>query len=312
MKDIKVSLICTLKNEESSVKEFLDSLLAQSRPPDEIVIVDGGSTDRSVDIINSYIKRGMSIKLIIKGGANIAQGRNIAIRNAEHDIIASTDAGCKIDKDWLKNLIKPFGEDSCVDVVSGVYDSFGKTTFEECLAELTGGNISSWTAEDFLPSSRSIAFKKAVWEKVGGYPESLDYAEDTVFDLNLKKAGYRFKIAKDAMVHWRMRGDLQSLFKQYYNYAKWDAIGGICGFKKKYRPVLIYFFLAILLGLAAYYNLWYGAFLITAFVAYYLVRYGLPLLLRFRKVTCLYYGPAIALVIILSNILGMVVGKVRK
>ena len=79
---MKVSLICTLKNEEFSAKVLLDSLLSQSRLPHEIIIVDGGSIDRTVEIINSYIQKGAPIKLIIKGGANIAQGRNIAIKNA--------------------------------------------------------------------------------------------------------------------------------------------------------------------------------------------------------------------------------------
>ncbi|MBA7480180.1 putative glycosyltransferase EpsJ [subsurface metagenome] len=310
---MKVSLICTLKNEESSVKEFLDSLLSQSRPPDEIIMVDGGSTDKTVEIIDSYIGNGAPIKLVIKQGANIAQGRNTAIKNAKYGIIASTDAGCRIDKHWMENLIKPFEEDPGVDVASGVYDLVSETTFEKCVAQLSSGrDIDSLTAEEFLPSSRSVAFRKEAWEKVGGYPESLDYAEDTVFDLNLKKAGFNFKIAKDATVYWRVRGNLRSLFKQGYNYTKGEATAGIRGFTTTYKPILIYLSLAILLGLAAYYNLWYGAFLVIAFIAYYLARYGLPLLVRFRKVTCLYYGPAIALVTILSNTLGTVVGKVRK
>ena len=114
---MKVSLISTLKNEESSVKEFLDSLLSQSRPPDEIIMVDGGSSDKTVEIIDSYIGNGAPIKLIVSKGANIAQGRNTAIKNSKYDVIASTDLGCRLDKDWLKNLLNKFGEQT--DIVSG-------------------------------------------------------------------------------------------------------------------------------------------------------------------------------------------------
>jgi len=310
---MKVSLISTLKNEESSVKEFLDSLLSQSRPPDEIIMVDGGSTDKTAEIIDSYIKNGALIKLIVSKGANIAQGRNIAIKNSKYDVIASTDAGCRIDKHWLENLIKSFEEDPSIDVASGVYDSFGETTFEKCLAQFPSGwDIDSLTAEEFLPSSRSVAFRKEAWEKVGGYPESLDYAEDTVFDLRLKESGYRFKIARGAMVYWKTRENLRSLFRQYYNYAKWDAIAGMRRPTKSYALITTYFALAILLVLAAVYNSWYAAILVVAYLAYSFIRYGLTSFIKLRKVKCLYYGPAIALALLLAKSLGIFAGKVIK
>lgn len=311
MKDVKASLICTTKNEESSIKEFLESLSSQSRLPDEIVIVDGGSIDRTVEIMDSYIKNGLPIRLIVEDGANIAQGRNIAITNSNYDIIASTDAGCLADRDWLKNLIKPFEEDSSVDVVSGVYVSFGETIFEKCVAELTGGNTSSWTAEGFLPSSRSAAFKKTAWGKVGGYPEYLDYAEDTAFDLSLKKVGYNFTMAKDAMVYWRMRGNLRSLFKQYYNYAKWDAVAGLPSPGRKCLSV-IYCILAIILVLSAFYDLWYPVILVTGYLVYCFARYGLTSFIKLKKARCLYYGPAVALTLLLANISGLLAGRTKK
>lgn len=76
----KVSLISTLKNEGFCIKGFLDSLLSQSRSPDEIIIIDGGSMDRTVDVIKSYIVKGNPIKLIIKDGANIARGAILRLK----------------------------------------------------------------------------------------------------------------------------------------------------------------------------------------------------------------------------------------
>lgn len=229
MKDIKVSLICTLKNEESSIREFLDSILSQSRLPDQVIIVDGGSTDGTVEIINSYIGKCNLIKLIVKKGANIAEGRNIAIKNAKYDVIASTDAGCRIDKHWLENLIRPFEEDSSVDVVSGWYEPDARTEFEGFVAELTYPKLERVikNPDKFLPSSRSVAFKKKCWAKVGGYPEWLYTAEDTLFDLNLKKTGCKFVFAPKAVVYWRARSNLRSVFKQHYLYAKGNAQAGL-------------------------------------------------------------------------------------
>jgi len=83
---MKLSLICTLKDEEDSVRSLLDSILEQTRKPDEVIFVDGGSSDNTVKILKSYQKKIKNMKIIVGRGLNIAQGRNIAIKNAKHDL----------------------------------------------------------------------------------------------------------------------------------------------------------------------------------------------------------------------------------
>lgn len=226
---INVSLICTLKNEESSIREFLNSLLSQSRSPDEIIIVDGGSIDQTAKIIRSYIEKNVQIKLIIKEGVNIAEGRNIAIKNTKHNIIASTDAGCRLDEKWLENLIRPFKEDPTTDVVAGWYEADDRTEFEKCVAELTYPKLERILKNynNFLPSSRSVAFKKECWNNVGGYPEWLYTAEDTLLDINFKKAGYKFIFAPNAVVYWKVRPNLKSFFKQHFLYSRGNGEAGL-------------------------------------------------------------------------------------
>ena len=217
---MKVSAICTLKNEEKSVKWLIDSLLSNYRMPDEFVIVDGGSADHTVEIIKSYIKRGVPINLIIRKDVNIAEGRNIAIKNAKYDYIASIDAGCRADKDWLKNLLRPFEEDSSIDVVAGFFLPDAKSEYEEVVGELLYPKLENMNLYRFLPSGRSIAFKKSCWKKVGGYPELLYTGEDSLFDLKLREQNYKFVFARNAIVYWRPRTTLRGLFKQYFLYAK--------------------------------------------------------------------------------------------
>jgi len=227
----RVSLICTLKNEVSSIDGFLNSIFSQSRIPDELIIVDGGSTDGTIDIIESYVddKAAFPINLLVCEGVNIAQGRNIAIKNANFDLIASTDLGCVLDKDWLKNLIRPFEENLEVDVVSGWYEPDARTTFERTAADVIFPKLDTVIKSHrvMLPSSRSVAYKKKCWELVGGYPEWLYTAEDTLYDINLREAGCKFAFAPDAVVYWRVRPNLKSIFKQYYLYARGDGQAGI-------------------------------------------------------------------------------------
>ena len=75
----------------------------------------------------------------------------------------------------------------------------------------------------FLPSSRSVAFRKSVWSEVGGYPEWLDYCEDLIYDLAIRERFGPFTFAPDALVHFRPRTTMRAFFTQYYRYARGDG-----------------------------------------------------------------------------------------
>jgi glycosyltransferase involved in cell wall biosynthesis len=307
MDNLMVSFICTLKNEGTSVAEFLDTLLLQSRPPDEIIIVDGGSTDATLTIIEDYIKRGAPIKLIVEPGANIARGRNIAIKTASHDIIASTDAGCRVDKRWLENLVRPFEERPDVEVVSGWYEPDARTKFEEYAAWLMFPALETVKkhADRFLPSSRSVAYKKKAWERAGGYPEWLYTAEDTLFDLNLKKAGCKFSFAGDAVVFWRVRPTLAKYAKAIYLYARGDGQAGLFPGRVVYLDMVYAAGLALLLaGLV-----WQWAWLLLAVgILVYLLRPTIPAFRKLRGARVAAIVPALLLTRDVARMSGYAVG----
>lgn len=220
---VKVSIIATVYNEAAAVGELLDSLLAQERLPDEVVICDGGSWDSTVAVLESYQGR-LPLKVVVEPGANISQGRNRAIAAASGEIIASTDAGVRLDRRWLAELMRPFEKETPTpQVVSGFFVADSRSTFELALGATTLPEADEIDPETFLPSSRSMAFLKSAWEAVGGYPEWLDYGEDLVFDLALKRAGFRFAWAPQAVVYFRPRPSLGAFLRQYYRYARGDG-----------------------------------------------------------------------------------------
>ena len=103
-----VSVICTVLNEGESIRRLMDSLVSQTCPPDEVIIVDGGSCDNTVGVIQEYAKR-LPLRVVVVPGANISRGRNAAIEAATGDVIASTDAGVWLERSWLASLLAPFG-----------------------------------------------------------------------------------------------------------------------------------------------------------------------------------------------------------
>jgi glycosyltransferase involved in cell wall biosynthesis len=220
---MKVSLALTVLNEGEHVRRLFDSILKQTHLPDEVVVCDGGSRDNTVAVIQSYADR-LPLKLITVPGANISQGRNAAIKAATGDLIAVTDAGVWLEAEWLEELIKPWSAgNKDVALVAGFFHSDPSNTFEVALGATTLPDVNEIDPAKFLPSSRSAAFRKSAWEAVGGYPEWLDFSEDVVFDLAIRKRFGAFAFAPKAVAHFRPRATLGAFAKQYFNYAKGDG-----------------------------------------------------------------------------------------
>lgn len=235
----RVTVVATVLNEGEAIRRLLDSLVAQTRPPDEVVIVDGGSRDHTVAEIRAYADR-LPLRVIVEPGANISRGRNAAITAATNEIIAAVDAGVWLEPQWLEKLTEPFGPDierqasqvarqearrtrPAPQAVAGFFVPDPQTTFEVAMGATVLPTRAEVNPATFLPSSRSVAFTKTAWTAAGGYPEWLDYCEDLIFDFRLREVAGPFAWAPEAIVHFRPRSSLRAFFKQYYRYARGDG-----------------------------------------------------------------------------------------
>lgn len=215
-----------MRNERETIAAFVDSLLQQSHTPDEIIIVDGVSTDGTREILDDYSAR-HGIRVISKP-CNIAQGRNLGIAAAQGSHIAVTDAGCRVDKDWLQEMLNCFLDNPEAEVAAGNFLFDTHTPFEEAVVKATFQPDRSQTDQArYYPSSRSVAFTKAAWERAGGYPEWLYAAEDTLFSIRLRQIGCDFVFCRRAIVRWRPRETWRALARQRYNYSRGNARVGI-------------------------------------------------------------------------------------
>jgi glycosyltransferase involved in cell wall biosynthesis len=214
-----ISLVSTVFNDVKGTQLFFSRMAEQTRKPDEIVIVDAFSSDGTWAMLQAENKRDdRPWKLVTwQERCNVARGRNLAIRAAHYEIIASTDIGCDWDSAWLDGLVSPLLQNPDVEVVIGSWECprswattpWAKTEYAFRVSMKLEATPSSQGV------SRSIAYRKATWERLGGYPEDLTLAaDDTCFDFLLKK--HRVPAAADSKIHcyWHRHERLGEFLKE--------------------------------------------------------------------------------------------------
>jgi glycosyltransferase involved in cell wall biosynthesis len=219
---VKVSLVATVLNAADRIEGFLGSVRAQTRVPEEVVIVDGGSTDGTLDLL----RRAEDVTVIEDRGASIARGRNVAIAAAAHEVLAVSDADCRLEPDWLASILEPI--EAGADVSMGFYLPETDGFLQECLASVNLPlDASEVDPARFMPSARSVAFRRDAIECVGGYPEWLRIGEDMWVNHRWRELGLDLRFAPDAVVRWPMRSSLAGAWAQYFRYARGDGQAGM-------------------------------------------------------------------------------------
>ena len=247
---MKVSVIVPVRDEEQSIRELLDSLLQQTRPPDEIVITDGGSVDATPQIIEEYIRKGAPVRLIRAGAALPGRGRNLGAAQASCEWLGFTDAGIRLAKDWLETLVARAEADDSIDVVYGSWQPVTDTFFKQCAAIAYVPPPAPHGGVVVRPRSiASTLLRREAWRAVNGFPEHLRSAEDLVFMDRVENAGYRSVFEPRAQVHWDLRPTLAATFKRFLVYSRNNIRAGL--FRQWQSTILVRYGVLAVLFVAA-------------------------------------------------------------
>jgi len=244
---LNLALVIPIKNEEFTIGALVESIKNQTNQPNEIIIVDGGSTDNTLPTLKKSINDDLRFNIIEAGKAMPGKGRNIGAEYATSEWIAFTDAGIRLDKHWLENLLKKENENPGAGIIYGNYSPQINSFFDKCatlayVPAMKPGKIRS----KFIASS---LIKKEVWKKAGGFPD-WRATEDLVFMENAEELNYPISYAPEAIVYWQLRPTLNSTYKKFELYSKYNVWAGRqafwhYGIAKQYLLMLIAIFFAI-------------------------------------------------------------------
>jgi glycosyltransferase involved in cell wall biosynthesis len=246
---IAISVVVPVRDEEDSIRALLEGLLNQTRRPDEIVITDGGSIDRTRSIIEEFIRDGAPVKLVVDENSLPGRSRNLAVANARHEWIAFTDAGIRPNQNWLEALAAKLSGSSA-EVVYGSYEPIIDSFFKECAAIAYVPAAAVSDEGSLRPYSIvSALMRREAWERVGGFPENLRSGEDLLFMNRVEASGFRIVRAPQAQVSWTIQPGLWRTFKRFVVYARNNIRAGL--WRTWQAPIFLRYALLGMVALAA-------------------------------------------------------------
>jgi cellulose synthase/poly-beta-1,6-N-acetylglucosamine synthase-like glycosyltransferase len=223
---LPVSVVVPVRDEGGTVDALLHSLLEQSRPPGEIVVVDAGSGDDTAERVRRWGDRYPAIRLVQTGPAHPGEARNAGIAAAAHTWVALTDAGIRVDRDWLAELWAAREATPEAEVVFGHYEPALRGWLAECaaltyVAPCVWEAGQPWRGESFA----SVLLQRQVWERCGGFPP-FRAAEDLIFLETVRSAGCRIAAAPSARVSWEIPADVPGTWRRFASYSRHNLIAG--------------------------------------------------------------------------------------
>ena len=284
LRHVPVSVVVPCRNERTHVGALIEALRRQQVPPGEIVVVDGGSTDGTSDVLRrvQYSDHSVGVKVLIRQDATIPEAVNAAVREARGEVIVRLDAHSEPSEIYIARALERLAEDRA-GVVGGVWhvapgaDTATAAAIARAASHPLGAGDAAYRIGRHLTDPADVdtvpfgCFRRDVWERLGGLDESLLANEDYEFNYRVRQAGLRVILDPGIHCTYFARPTLGALATQYFRYGWWK----VQMLRKhpeslRWRQAVPALFVAALVLLAALGVAWWPAWLLlTAQVGVY-------------------------------------------
>lgn len=198
---MKITIITANYNSGKTLKKTIESVLNQTYELVEYIIIDGKSTDNSLEIIESYLDKfkdkGYEYKWISEKDKGIFNAMNKGIEMAKGDIIGIIGADDWYETETLKLVAREFKKDSNIDMVYGLLRRVKLGKFYDVI-----GNYNSYGKGQHP----TVFIKKEIFNKVGKFDEKYNIAADSDFLLKIKKIKLKYIFIDKILVNFSMEG----------------------------------------------------------------------------------------------------------
>ncbi len=198
----RISVIIPCYNGVATVSHAIDSVIAQSRGDFEIVVVDDGSRDDSLQVLERYADR---IKLLRQPNRGPSAARNLGVRNSSGEYLGFLDADDLWRPEFLERTAQVLDTDpQCALVYTDLQlaDSRGAIMNARLIGDRGVPTVQDMVRElwPILPSS--VLMRRRAFDAAGGFPEALTSFEDVFFWLLVREQG-AFRYVNEALAVWR-------------------------------------------------------------------------------------------------------------
>jgi succinoglycan biosynthesis protein ExoA len=227
-----VTVIVPMYNEERYILNCLDAILSQDyQGPMEVLVIDGGSTDNSHQIVHRVMGESrIPIRLLYNPKRIVPASLNIGIRSAQGDIVVRVDAHAIIGKDYVRKCVE-YLQSSGADNVGGLMRPVQNQTrigqaialAMSCPFGVGTGKFHYSEREEFVDTVYLGAFRKSTLLALGGYDETFLRNQDYELNYRIRQAGGKILLTPAIKSHYYTRASLKKLWSQYFQYGFWKV-----------------------------------------------------------------------------------------
>jgi glycosyltransferase involved in cell wall biosynthesis len=236
---VTVAVVIPCRNEQAHIGALLDAIAAQTRLPDDVVIVDDGSTDETRARIAAWgaaqpLWQGQ-LRIVDGPGRGPGPAMNTGIRATQADSIVRLDGHCVPEAHYIERSCRAL-ERPEVGVVGGMWrvvpgaDTHMARAIAAVVSHPAGsGGVAYRHAGRSGPSQQSVdtvpfgAFRRDLWQRLDGYDEALTANEDYNFNYRTRRAGLAVVLDRGIVATYSARPTLRLLWRQYQRYGYWKA-----------------------------------------------------------------------------------------
>jgi len=225
-----VDIIVSTYNEGRHIDKCLEYVLGQDYPAELVTVwvVDGGSTDNTVAIAQSWANRDQRLRIVATGQRlNLPESLNLGLERSSAAVVAKIDAHGYPEKDYIRRAVDILTENEDVACVGGRPVQEGETSFGRAVARARGSRVGvggseygGCTERQYVQTVQCGVYRRTTLTKIGCFDPAMNFGEDDELNWRLIESGYRILLDTRIRFHYVTRPTWHAAYRQYRNYGR--------------------------------------------------------------------------------------------